>query len=71
MTYKLFIQVDRDGVVENLFFETIEELITKKDQLDAEIATQGQPAETGESSPAGEGEPEATPAEGSEEAPAV
>ncbi len=61
--YKLFIQVDRDGVLENLFFETIEELTAKKEELDAEI-TAATPSE-------GEVEPEAEEGGGAEGAPAA
>jgi len=38
MTYKLFIQTDRDGTLENIFFNTIEELNEKMEELDKEIA---------------------------------
>ncbi len=37
MTYRLFIQVIRDGQPENLFFDTLEALTSKKVELDAEI----------------------------------
>ena len=37
MTYQLFIQTNKEGVLENFFFDSVEDLAKKKAQLDKEI----------------------------------
>jgi len=59
LTYKLFIQTDRAGVLENFFFDSVEALVNKKDELDAEIAGPVVPPSVPETPPAG---PETPPA---------